>query len=238
MKKFISPKMIFLYCLVFLSVTIIYKNHGQSQIHYLSLGDGYSKGINSYGMIDYGYSDYLKDKLKKENKIQFYTKDFSNKNISIKLLQSNIINNQIIVVNNHKIALKEELQNSNLLTINVGLNDLIYYESLESELNNRKIDQILKEVESDFDSFIKEIRKYYKKEIYVVGYPNNIEDYYLSLSIQKYNNYLRNQKEVIYITPLSNPKYFQNPKSNYPTKEGYEEIANKIYKKYTKNLEK
>ncbi len=234
MKKLFSPKMILLDIITISSIILISKKGAIDQIHYLSLGDGYSKGINSYGIIDYGYSDYLKDKLD----IKFYTKDFSKKDLSIKLLQSNIINNQIIVVNNQKIALKEELQNSDLITLSIGLNDLIYQLSLEPNLNIRTIDKILESTTQDFESLIKEIRKYYKKDIYVVGYPNNITDYYLSLSIRKYNNYLSNNKELIYITPINNTKYYNNPKSNYPTKDGYQAISSKIYKKYIKTLEK
>lgn len=238
MKKLISPKMLFLYAMILLSISLIYKGNNQKHVHYLSIGDGYSEGIDCYGRIDYGYSDYLKDKLQEKNQVKFYTNNFSDKNISIKVLQSNIINNQIIEVRKRKIALKEELQNANLLTLNVGLNDLIYSVTLESEMNPRKLDRIVEEIEQDFEELLKEIRKYYKKEIYVIGYPNYLNDYYLSLGIRKFNNYLREQKEIRYITPINNPKYFLNPKSNYPTKEGYQAIARKIYKNYTKNLEK
>lgn len=238
MKKLFSPKMILLYIMTIISIFIISKKSTINQIHYLSLGDGYSEGINSYGIKDYGYSDYLKDRLTKTNKLKFYTKDFSKKDLSIKLLQSNIINNQIIVVDNQKIALKEELQNSDLITLSIGLNDLIYELSLEPTKNIRIIDKILEETKQDYDSLIKEIRKYYKKDIYVVGYPNHLDDYYLSLSIRKLNNYLSNNKELVYITPTNNKKYYNNPKSNYPTKDGYQAIASKLYKKYIKTLEK
>ncbi len=238
MKKLISPKMIILHLITLISIILISKKSTIHQLHYLSLGDGYSQGINSYGIIDYGYSDYLKDKLNRTNKLKFYTKDFSRKDISIKLLQSNIINNEIIVLNKQKIALKEELQNSDLITLSIGLNDLIYYLSLESDKNIRIIDKILQDTEESFESLIKEIRKYYKKDIYVIGYPQQVEDYYLSLSIRKYNSFLANHKDLIYITPINNTKYYNNPKSNYPTKEGYQVLSNKIYKKYTKMLEK
>lgn len=238
MKKLFSTKMLLLYTLTILSLFLISRKSTINQIHYLAIGDGYSKGINAYGIIDYGYSDYLKDILIKTNRIKFYTNEFSKKDLSIKMLQSNIINNQIIVVDNQKIALKEELQNSDLITLSIGLNDLIYQLSLEPTLNIRIIDKILENAKQDYEELIKEIRKYYKKDIYVVGYPNHLDDYYLSLSIRKFNNYLANNKDLIYITPINNTKYYNNPKSNYPTKDGYQVIATKIYKKYIKTLEK
>ena len=51
-------KIIKLFILLILSLTtIIISKLTTKNITYLSLGDGYSKGINSYGIIDYGYSD-------------------------------------------------------------------------------------------------------------------------------------------------------------------------------------
>ena len=56
-------KLVFL-TIVILSVFLIYKSTNNKYLNYTSIGDGLSKGIDSYGNIDYGYSDYVKDYLK------------------------------------------------------------------------------------------------------------------------------------------------------------------------------
>ena len=67
---------------------------------------------------------------------------------------------------------------------------------------------------------------------------NYLESYYTSIGIRKLNDYLRNNKQIIYIPvdTLENnkEKYFSNPNSNYPNRKGYLELANNIYKIYSK----
>lgn len=239
MKKLISPKMQFLLVLILLSTFLIYNKTNSNNITYLSLGDSYALGINSYGIEDYGYSDYLKDKFKDKNKLKFYTKHFSSKDMSIKVLQSNITNNIKSDKSEHKIGLKEELQNTDILTLNIGLNDLKYSILLENEMSYNKLDLIIHKITEDFDELIKEIRKYYKKDIYVIGYPiNYLESYYLSLGIRKLNESFQKNKNITFISTSyleqNKNKFFSNPKSNYYNREAQKDISIKIYNMYIK----
>ena len=102
-------------------------------------------------------------------------------------------------------------------------------------MNNKKINNILKKVENDYSELIKEIRKYYSKKIYVIEYPITMtNDYYLLVLIKRFNNFLRNNKEVISIQvndlEEDKIKYFNNQNSNHYNRKGYELISNKIYK--------
>ncbi len=239
MKKLISPKMQFLFFIILISIFLIYKKNCSNNITYLSLGDGYALGTNSYGIADYGYSDFLKDKFKKQNQLKFYTKDFSNKDMSIKMLQSNISNNEKSERSKHKIGLKEELQNADIITINVGLNDLKYSILLEEEMSYNKLDLIINKLTLDFNDLIKEIRKYYKKDIFVIGYPiNYLESYYLSLGTRKLNEVYQKNRDIIFISTSyleqNKEKFFSNPKSNYYNSKGHKDIANKIFTRYSK----
>ena len=55
--------------LLSLSVYFIYNKENKNNLIYITIGDSLSLGENSYGGINYGYSDYFKDYLKKENKL-------------------------------------------------------------------------------------------------------------------------------------------------------------------------
>ncbi len=239
MKKLISPKMQLLVLIIFVSILTIYKITNHNNITYLSLGDGYSRGINSYGIEEYGYSDYLKDRLEEKNKLKLYTKNFSENNKSIKMLYNDIINNKKINSNNQYFYLKEQLQEADIITLQVGLNDLKYEIMVEENINYEKVEDIIEKIKKEYNTLIKEIKRYYKKDLYVIGYPiNYLESYYTSIGVRKLNNYLRNNKEITYI-PIdylenNKDKYFSNPNSNYPNREGYLELANNIYKIYSK----
>ena len=57
-KKHIKLIVLIITCLL---VYIIYDNNHTKSITYISLGDGFAVGLNSYETKDYGYSDYLSD---------------------------------------------------------------------------------------------------------------------------------------------------------------------------------
>ncbi|MBQ1812418.1 MAG: hypothetical protein II119_00495, partial [Bacilli bacterium] len=86
-----------------------------NKIYYISLGDELSKGINSNGYEDIGYSDLIKEKLK----IKKYTKEFSDTNIRIIDLINKIENNE-----EKNISIQYALKKSNLITISIGLNEI------------------------------------------------------------------------------------------------------------------
>ena len=101
--------------------------------------------------------------------------------------------------------IKRDLIESHILIISVGYNDLIYNLSLEDNINNHHFNKITTSIEKDYNLLIKEIRKYYKNEIIVIGYPKSKkEEYYLNIGIKKLNKILKNNKEVIYIDTYYN----------------------------------
>ena len=137
--------------------------------------------------------------------------------------------------------LKRNLIESPILFLTVGYNDLIYKISLEENINKQRLKRIIQETRQEYDNLIKEIRKYYKKEIICIGYyqPNKENDN-LNLGIKNINFYLESQKEITYIDTyklLSNKeKYFSNPNSYYPNKLGYQKISQEIIYQMKKDL--
>ena len=210
--------------LISLSVYFIYQNTKDSTYQITCIGDKLSLGINSYGIKEYGYLDYLKDEMKDKKKNININNNFSNKSKTIKEVLYEVKENE---------KLKGILMNSNLIILNVGYNDLLYNLSIEDSINNNKITNILNEISNNYKELILEIRKYYKKEIIVIGYYNTQDnDYYINIGTYRLNKILSNSNEIKYIDTyylLNNRnKYFSNPNSYYPNRLGYKVISEKI----------
>ena len=93
--------------------------------------------------------------------------------------------------------IKRYLIESHYLILSIGYNDLVYDLSLEDNINNHHYNKITESIENDYNKLIKEIRKYYKNKIIVIGYSRSKkEDYYLNIGIRKLNQILKNNKEV------------------------------------------
>ncbi len=236
MKKLVSPKMQFLLILTLVLTFLIFNNNNKNNITYLSLGDGYAKGKDSYGINDYGYSDYLKDNLEKNNYLKNYINEYSENDMTISKLINYISNSEENVLKTHKMSLKECLQEADLLTLSIGINDFKYAFAVLDNLDYQKMNEEIENVEINFNHLINVLKKYYKYDIYVIGYPNNnLESYYLSMAIRRFNNFLATNDRIVYISAseLENKNnIFLNPNSNYYNKEGHKIIANKIYKEY------
>ena len=233
-------KKLAIFILVIISIYFIYKLNNNNNLTYLALGDGYASGQNSYGIIDYGYSDYLKDYLKKNNNLNFYTKQFSNNDVMITNLYENIIINKKVEHKDKTINIKQSLRESSIVTLSIGINDLIYKLSLqENYVTTSKLNKIVNDTYKDFEILINEIKKYYIGKIYVIGYPRvNIKDNNLNEALRKLNDLYRNNEDIIYIDTYdifkNNNNYLSNPNSIYPNIKGYKAISDEIIR----NLDK
>ena len=161
--KFIKKhyKLIITIIVIFL-IFLIFKLNNKNDQSYLSLGDGFALGKNSYGQIDYGYSDYFKDYLSENDYLNRYIKSFSTENMTITNLIDNIKVNKKIKLNKQEYNLKQTLRESTILTLSIGLNDLIYQMTLSEDLTESNINKIIENIEKDFKKLIIEIKKYYQ----------------------------------------------------------------------------
>jgi hypothetical protein len=213
-----------------MSVYYIYQENYNKNIRILNIGDGVALGINSYGIDDYSYAYYYKDYLINYNKKVEVNEKYSHKDQSIKMILEKIRSNG---------DLKKDLIDSHILIVCLGYNDLVYKVSIERNMNNMKLNRIIKEIEIDYNEMISEIRKYYKKQIMVIGYFNyNSDNYYMENGIKKLNRILKSNKEVTFIdtyNDIKGEKYFPIPGIYYPNNYAYQLIARKII---AKTLEK
>lgn len=223
-----------IFLLIIFIIFLIYKTNHHNYFNYTSLGDGYAYGINSYGQEDYGYSDFIRDELQKEKKLNLYSKDFAVKDQSINHLYETIVTNEKITTNKVEKNIKQTLRESDLVTLTIGLNDIIYHIAITPNMDEYRLQKIMKSIEKDIEKLIKEIKTYYPKEIYVIGYPTiPIENEYINKGLKMLDTIYKNIDTITYISTedVINNQDFLYSESIYPGKQGYEKIAQKAIKK-------
>ena len=221
-------------------IFLIYKTTNKNYINITILGDGLSQGINSYETIDYGYGEYLRDYYQNKNLLKNYSKDFTKSDMSIEMLNSYILINKKMNSYNKKDNIKHILTESSVIIMSIGLNDLLY----KITLSNQKIstiNTIVDEVYDNLKKLINEINKYNDKLCIVGYYESNKYNYKINYAITKYNELIKNTKNITFIDTnsyLKDSKYLENPYSYYPNTQGYQQIYSKILSKIGKKLEK
>ena len=225
------------------SVVLIYNKTNNHNINYTTIGDSLSLGVDSYGKQDYGYSDYIKDYLIEINKLKTYSKKYTNKSMFINDIKISLITNEKMSYTDTKDNLKLILRNTDILTMSIGIDDLLYKITLLSEKTDSNLNVIIDEIKISFDELITEIKKIYRGQIYIIGYYDmQNSDEFHKKAIKKLNNIYQENSSVIYISTeeiSKNPNIFlSNPRSYYPNYKGYRLISTKIIDKITKKLEK
>ena len=204
-------KLLFLIFII-LSVFFIYIKTKDSKYTILSLGDNLSLGIDSYGIKGPSYIDFYKNYILKKKETVIKNDQYSRKDLTINALLQELKEN-----NN----LKKDLSSANILILTVGYNDLIYKINLNENINSDILKKEVQEIQKDYLNLLKEIRKYYKNKIVVIGYfASNKTDYYINTGIKELNKTLQSAKNITYIDTydLLKPKrkYFSNKNSYYP----------------------
>ena len=225
-----------LFCIILLLIFLIGIIVKDNKISYISIGDGLSKGMNYNNFKSVGYSDYLYNYLKKYNKIELYTKDFSNENNRITDLIDDINNNISTIIDNKKIYIQNAIKNADILTISIGMNEILYKYS--NHVNNGYMYSYIDECISDMDKLLKIITKLNNNDIFLLGYYNPTNDLELDNFIKYTNNkisILCNNYKINYIDTyniFNNNKHMIYSKNNYyPNQDGYKLIANAVKNK-------
>lgn len=224
-----------------LSIYFIYNYSGeQNKITYITLGDGYAEGLNSYQQTSYGYSDYLKDYYEERDELKFYYDGYTNKEMTLKDLKKDIELNTR--EKDGHTSIKEALRESNLLTMSVGLNDIRHKLSECDQITQNDEKRIEKEITNQVEETIKELRKYYKYDIYIIEYPNlypqnSVERRLLTRLNNKYKS-LSKEKHTVFVEnseiEKNKEKYVENSKTIYLNSFGYK----KIFENIKANIEK
>lgn len=229
----------------FVVIFIIYLMNVDKKINYIALGDSLAKGQNPYGEIGYGYADYVANYLERSELLTFYTKEYAISGARSKDLKEDIENNKKIMVDGKELSIKVALRQADLITVSIGANDFL------SQLNLKNIDLEFVKVEKlkeklmpiyeSVDETLKEIRKYGKNNIIVIGYYNplpratalfksQIDDLFQEINRQYQK--ICNKYDMYYIDLYSlfqkNQEFLPNPIDIHPNSKGYEAISRQI----------
>ena len=245
-------KKILFYICVVLAIFVIYKIAFNPKINYVALGDSTAEGMNPYGEIGYGYTDYIADYLSKNNLLANYIKEYATSDYKISDLANDINNNKSIIHNDSHINIKSTLRESDLITLSIGTNDFfdeVTVDNLPIKLKDKsylknKIDRISLE----FDDLLVLIKKYAKGRIIVIGYYNPFpyEQIYKD-DIDEFVKYWNDEcskiceKSNVYFVDVfqyfdNRTDYLPNPLDKHPNVFGYNEIFNRVKEVLDKNI--
>lgn len=221
------------------SIYIIYNLNNKNNITYISIGDSLSLGENSYGATSYGYSDYFKDYLEKNKLLSNYNKAYTSKTKAINDLYNEVLMDELITVDNNTYNLKRLLRDSEIVSLSIGLNDIIFEYNLKNgNLTTYEENRIINNIFNKYKNLIEELKKYYHYPIYVISYYENNTKYdrLIKKLNYKYKNYCEEMGDIYVDTSFisKNNLYFDNPSSYYPNNLAYKKISEKMIRLYQK----
>lgn len=206
---------------VILSV-IIYMCTRKEEINIVSLGDGLALGMTPYNIEGYSYNDYLKEEYSSLHKLNKYY-DFSSFGKTVKELIYEIKENKTKQVNSEEIEIQRAINEANILTIAIGMD----------ELSEDKITkQILLDYQDDIEQLLSMIKLLNHNKVIVLGlYTIKKEEI---LSVAKLNAIIRDaaiSNGFIYIdisNIVNNQEFYLDNKSYYINYLGHKAIYEKI----------
>ncbi len=238
MKKMLKILILILLLLIVYLIYIFFKN---DKLNYIALGDSVAEGMNPYGEIGYSYTDYIANYLKKEKKLSYYTKKYTKSGY----ITENVIND---IENNNE--LKKDLRESDLVTISIGANDFLKHIKIgEMSVDNiREIKTKIATVFPNIEETIKEVKKYAKNQVIIVGYYNPIPFLfntngndldilfaYMDDEYQKIADKYDCDYVSLYLLFKNNSSYLPNPADIHPNLDGYKAISKEVIKVLNKN---
>ena len=215
--------------ILFLSCYLIYTLTNNNNLNYVTLGDSLSKGVTPYFANGYGYSNYIVDYLKKNNKLNSYNDDFT----SIDYRITDLINLININYETNNQTINQAIHSADIITISVGMQELYYKINTNDTNIYTYIDKMLEDTEELFTL----IRKNNNKKIYMLGYYNTKKTNqdlfnYANIKLKE----ICQKNKITYIDTQSifykNTTYFENPNSFNPNLQGYYKIYEKIIEKF------
>ena len=225
-------KKVFLVVILFLSCYFIYNRTIDRKIFYLTIGDSLSKGINNYGVVSYGYNDFVKDYLKSKGKLKEYNKVFTNSDYRV----DDIL--KILEYNEKKddYSLNRLIKKADIITISLGMNEIYY----KLDQNNQNIYTYIDNMLNNYNLILEYINKFHHKKVYILGYYNSLGT---SSDIFNYANYKlqelchQNNFEYLNLSQVfdNNPLYLPQMPSFIPNLQGYEKISQLIVENLPNN---
>lgn len=204
---------------------IIYFFTQNNEITLVSIGDGLSLGMTPYGIDGISFNDYLKEDYELQHNLKTYIHEFASTGKTIKELIYEIKENKTIAIKNEKIEIKQAINQANILTIAIGMD----------ELANTKITKEIKnEYLHDLEELLSMIKLLNKNKVVIISlYKWGKNDL---LTIEKINASIRDialTNNFLFIDInkiLMNNKYYLTSDSYYINYLGHQAIYKEIKK--------
>ena len=225
-------KKVFLILILFISCYFIYNKTINEELYYLTIGDALSIGINEYGVVSYGYNDYVRDYLISKNMLEEYNKQFTDRDYWIIDVVKALSYNEKRENN----SLNRLIKKADIITISLVMNELYY----KLEKNNENIYTYIDNMINDYSKILNYINKFHHNKIYILGYYNvtgkngdifNYANYKLKELTNNYNFTYINLSNIF----DNNPNYFTKSNNFIPNIKGYEKISQIIVENLENN---
>ena len=204
---------------------LIYFYTKKEEINIVAIGDAISLGMTPYNIKGYSFNDYLKEKYNSNRELHSYY-EYASVGKTVKELTYEIKENKSLIINDKKQGIQQIINNANILTITIGMD----------ELSEDKITlDIIKDYLKDMEELLKLIKSLNNKKVIVTGL-YTIKKKEL-LSINKINTSLRelcSSYNFIFIdisTILTDNNYYFEPNNYYLNYLGNKAIYSEIIKK-------
>ena len=203
---------------------IIYFFTQSDELMIVSIGDGLSSGMTAYGIEGYSFNDYLKEDYLLKHELKNYM-EYASPNKTIKELIYEIKENKKIAIKNQKIEIKQAINNADILTIAIGMDELAHI-----KITNQIKNEYLHDLE-ELSSMINLLNE--KKVIIISLYTWKNNDF---LTLEKLNASMRDialTNNFIFIDInkiLINKDYYLTTDSYYINYLGHKRIYEEIKK--------
>lgn len=232
------------FSLIILVTFLTYLFFHDTKIQYVVLGDSLAAGQTPFGeKSGYGYSDYIKDYLEENNRLKSYIKEYAKSGYTTEDILEDLADNKKVYLEGHETNLRKALRESDLVTLSVGANDFMKDIRLD-DLDLSNTDLYIQKVDAIMQSFhetLKEIRKYAKNKLVVVGYYNPFPLLFRTSEkeVDTLFRYIDNSFDAVcslydadYVSVYqlfkNHWEFLPNPFDIHPNLKGYEGIANLV----------
>lgn len=204
---------------------VIYFYTQNKEITIVALGDGLALGMTPYGIEGYSFNDYLKEDYLNKHELKAYIHEFARKGKTIKELIYEIKENKAITIKNKKIEIKQAINQADILTIAIGMDELA---------NTKITNQIKNEYLHDLEELLSMIKMLNQNKVIIVSlYTWGKNDL---LTIEKLNASIRDMvltNDFLFIDInkiLMKEEYYLNKESFYINYMGHQRIYEEIKK--------
>lgn len=218
-----------------------------SKLNYVALGDSLAEGMTPYGKISESYTNMIADRMKEENGLGSFSKDFAVSGYTT----ANVLSDMKGNVRRNGTTIRKMIARADIITISAGANDMLKtvrinpaggsldYDKEEAEKSLRSAGRNLVEIQKMIQALNPEAK------VYVMGYYNSFP--YLPKEQQPAVSYLLNdlnhniQKSTVecgttFVKTLAEigedkRKYLPNPQNIHLSLAGYERVAGQFWQR-------